>query len=247
MFRRSRPPLDYVRVQIPGATGLSAHQILLLGDIRAMEERIIQRRLWSARSIRELLQAAVDATVSGGDPEQARFAFDKAEKIFQDDVQTKNRMLYLLGTLLGGLAIAAIAWLVLEAAQRLGVQNLAEPDKLISLFTFAGMGSAASVLARLSTIDLKNELRKVWVVVSAGTRPLLSIALASVVYVILENDLVTITGFQGPSDHKNALLWTAAFLCGFSERFAMDILDRLPFANSSASSASDPDEPSGAR
>jgi len=247
MFRWTRSRLDYVRVQLPATTGLSADQILLLGDIRAMEESVIQRRLWSARSIRELLQAAVDATVSGGDPEQARQAFDKAEKIFQDDVQTKNRMLYLLGTLLGGVAIAAIAWLVLEAAQRLGVQNLAEPDKLISLFTFAGMGSAASVLARLSTIDLKNELRKIWVVVSAGTRPLLSIALASVVYVILENDLVTITGFQGPSDQKNALLWTAAFLCGFSERFAMDILDRLPFANSNASSPSDPDEPSAGR
>jgi hypothetical protein len=232
MFRQTRSLVDYERIQMPGTTGLSADQILLLGDIRAMEEKVIRRRLWSARSIRELLQGAVDATVSGGDPGKGRQAFDKAEKAFQDDVQTKNRMLYLLGTLVGSIGIAAIAWLVLEAAQRLGVQNLAAPDRLIPLFTFAGMGSAASVLARLSTIDLKDELRKVWVLVSAGTRPLLSIALASVVYVILENNLVTITGFQEPGNQKNALIWTAAFLCGFSERFAMDILDRLPFANS---------------
>jgi len=95
------------------------------------------------------------------------------------------------------------------------------------LSAFAGMGSVASVLTRLSAIDLKGELRRKWVVTSAATRPVLALLFAGVIYVILQNDLITVLGSTGTD--KGALIWVASFLCGFSERFAVDILERVPF------------------
>lgn len=228
MFGRSRAPFAYSRVVIAPAERLSADQILLLSEIKAMEERVIQRQLWSAASVRELLQGAADAAIGGNDPDKARTAFEKAKTLFENDVQTKNRLFYLLGALFGIVAIALVAWLVLAAALKLNITTLANREMIISLFAFAGLGSVASVLSRLSTIDLRDELRKKWVVVSAGIRPLLAIAFASVVYVILQNNLVSFHGFEEGTS-RDALIYVAAFLCGFSERFAADILDRVPF------------------
>jgi hypothetical protein len=218
----------YTPVKLPDETGFSAEQTLLIADIRALEQKVIQRRLWSAPSVRELLQGAADATVHADALDKAREAFDKAEKVFQDDVQTKNRMFYLIGALFGTVTAGVMTWAVLRLAKWWGVTTLAATDTVITLFVFAGMGSAASVLTRLSTIDLKDELRKKWVVISAGTRPLLAIAFASVIYVILKGKIVAFQGFDD-DEHLLPLIWVAAFLCGFSERFAVDILDRVPF------------------
>jgi hypothetical protein len=236
MFRRQRPVFEYARIQIPRTDTLSADQLLLLGEIRAMEERVIQRQLWSASSVRELLQSAADAAVAGNDPVKARTAFEKAVRMFENDVQTKNRLFYLVGAGLGIVTIAILTWVLLTTAKLVGATSLAKPDTIMTLFSFAGLGSIASVLSRLSTIDLKDELRKKWVVVSAGTRPLLAIAYASVVYVILNNKLVSIQGFHD-GEPLAALIWVAAFLCGFSERFAADLLDRMPFTQSSTANA----------
>jgi hypothetical protein len=47
-----------------------------------------------------------------------------------------------------------------------------------------------------------------------------------VIFVILNNNIVSI----GTDTTKLSMIWVAAFLCGYSERFASDILDRVPFA-----------------
>jgi hypothetical protein len=224
-----KPVFEYVPIKIPPVAHPTAAQLLILGDIRALEARVVQRRLWSSASVRELLQAAADAATTGNDPVKARQAFAEAETSFQNDVQTKNRMFYLLGVLLGLFALALIAAIVLWIARRIGLTDLASPEMVVDLFAFAGLGSVASVLARLSAIDLKDELRKKWVVISAATRPILAIAFASVVYVVLNYGVVSFSSFD-TVERKKALIWIAAFLCGYSERFAVDLLDRLPFS-----------------
>src|SRR5262245_39709653 len=128
------------RIRIAERKDLSAEQIILISEILALEERIIQRRLWSAASVRRLLQGAADAAVLGGDLTDARALFEKAEKAVQEDVQTKNRMFYLLGTSLGVAVMAGLTGIVLVSASYMASKNLAEPDTIISLFTFAGMG-----------------------------------------------------------------------------------------------------------
>jgi hypothetical protein len=223
-----------VRITIPPLEHATADQLLLLGDVRALEERVIQRRVWSAPSVRELLQAAASAGLGVGDVDKGREAFTKAEALFQADVGSKNRMFYLLGALIGIVVVAALVFGVLAVAAVMDIATIATRDTVIAVATFAGMGSAASVLTRLSTIDLSNELRRKWVVTSAATRPLLAVIFASVIYVVLQNGIVS---FEGLRDEpaKSALIWIASFLCGFSERFAIDILERVPFLGSKSS------------
>jgi hypothetical protein len=231
--RRVRPPFQYSPVEVRLPEKPSADQSLLMADIRFMERRIVQRELWSAASVRELLQGAAEAGVSGSDVVSARKAFEKAEKIFQDDVLTKNRLFYLLGPLCIAAAVA-VAWIVGGVLARAGVWDLssARSEFLLAL-TFAVVGSCASILMRLSTIDLKDELRKKWVTVSAIMPPLLAVAFASVIYLIIKGGLVKFQGFE-VGDPKKAMIWVASFLCGFSERFAVDILDRLPLSKPQA-------------
>src|SRR5262249_45374877 len=158
VLRNARRPFQYTPVRPPDGASFSAEQSLLISEILALEQRVIQRRLWSAPSVRELLQGAAETTIHADALDKARNALEKAQTIFQDDVQTKNRMFYLLGALCGTAAVGVLTWAVLAFARWRGLANLASADNVITLFTFAGMGSAASVLTRLSTIDLKEEL-----------------------------------------------------------------------------------------
>jgi hypothetical protein len=232
-WRKPHPPFEYKPIRLPDETGFSAEQILLISYIRALEQRVKQRRLWSADTVKELLQGAADATVHADVLDKAREALRRAQKVFEDDIQTKNRMFYLLGALVGTMGLGFLTWGVLEYYEAAGMTGLATKSTVIYLVVFAGMGSAASVLTRLSTIDLKDELRKKMVFFSAMTRPLLAIAFASVVYEILSNNIISFKGFEGDSS-RSGLIWVAAFLCGFSERFAIDILDRVPFSKTGA-------------
>ena len=219
-------PFAYEPIEVPPIENATADQILLVTDVRFLEARIIQRRLAAAPAVRPLLQGAVQVAAAG-DPVRAREALVKAVDAFQTDVQTKNRLIYLVGTLLGTVILAFVTATVLALAQLPvfgGGDTLASPPTIIPLFVFAGLGSTASVLSRLETINLREEMRRQWVLVSAGTRPLLAVAYASVAYVILSRGLVTFSGFD-----TNAVIWVAAFLCGFSERFGVDLLASLPF------------------
>ena len=200
--------------------------------MRFLEQRIVQRQLWSARSVREFLQGAVNVAVAG-EPARAREALAKATDIFESDVQTKNRLFYLVGAFLGSVMLAALATGVLFLSKHTGwegAKNLADEATVASLFMFAGMGSVASVLSRLETINLRKETRRQWVVVSAATRPLVAIAFASVAHVIITNKMVQFGSFE-----TAAVDWVAAFLCGFSERFGVDLLGSLSFVGSKRS------------
>jgi hypothetical protein len=232
-----RPSFDYERLEYPVIDNPTADQLLLLADIRSLEERIIRRRLWSAPSVRPLLQGAVQVAAAGA-PDRARDAFNAALALFQKDVQTKNRLAYLTGALLGAGLLAVATASVLAAASLAGVTTLAKPSTVISLFVFAGLGSLASVFSRLQTIELQEETRRQWILVSAGTRPLLAVAFASVTYVILSRGLVTFN-MGDPDGGKEAVIWVAAFLCGFSERFGTDLLGSLPFTKT----ATEPEPP----
>jgi hypothetical protein len=102
---------------------------------------------------------------------------------------------------------------------------------LVLIFVFAGLGSVASVLTRISSIDLREETSSFSVFVSGFSRPLIAMVLALVVYLILDAKLVDIR-FGNPSEPKaNAIYLLTSFLCGFSERFANDIISRVPFGH----------------
>ena len=225
----TRAPIAEEELVVHMPTTATADQLALASEIRAMWQRVLQRQLWSRGAVRELLLGAADA--GGKDVDKGRALLERAQEMFDDDVQTKNRMFYVIGVVLGvGVVALVTAGVVLFArAFESLTKYLADPSFVIALFAFAGMGSLTSVLIRLSTIDLKHELRQKFVVLSAAARPIVAMAFASIAYVVLKNGLISVRVGAGGADAQDALIWTAAFLCGFSERFATDLLERVTF------------------
>jgi hypothetical protein len=218
-------PSERIKITLPA--NITAEQIVLVAKIRAQEERLYQRGSWSHNEIKVLLQGAADAAILGNNVKMGSELLHDANAVFLQTLQTANRNYYLAALIAGILVVAGIAWFVIYLANdKFG--NLAEQSILISLFAFAGMGSITSALIGLPNLDLKNELSRKFVIYLAIAKPLIAISFASVVYVILKNNLVTIaSNFDGDNGGKEAFLWVAAFLCGFSERFAVGILNQV--------------------
>lgn len=218
-------PSERIKITLP--ENVTAEQIVLVAKIRAQEERLYQRGSWSHNEIKVLLQGAADAAILGNNVKMGSELLHDANAVFLQTLQTSNRNYYLLALIVGIHVVAGIAYLVVFFAEK-KFENLAEPSTLISLFAFAGMGSITSALIGLPSLDLKNELSRKFVIYLGVAKPLIAISFASVVYVILKNDLVTIAGnFHIDNGGKAAFLWVAAFLCGFSERFAVGILNQV--------------------
>ena len=143
---------------------------------------------------------------------------------------------------IGGFLVAGtLLWAMLALAT--SVFNFqvafADPSDIVPLFGFAGMGTFVSVMTRLNTLDLADETSRKLLLISGAARPLTAIFFASVVYVILRHQFIPIqfgppvvskaTTQATSSGYQPAIGWVASFLCGFSERFATDIIGRLPF------------------
>ena len=223
-----------------------------MADAGALAERLERRRPWSRDEVTVLLQGAINAARTSHRADgidnlaTARAALRKAEAVYYQDVQTKNRISYVIGLFVGVCVVVLVPILLLWATEAVAsvlsesavtpiaahikktlawVMSKTPLDNVAPLFFFAGLGACASVLSRLTTIDLKDETSKGMVVVSAAARPALAVIFASVIFVILNNGIIKV----GEDDAKVALILIAAFLCGYSERFATDILDRVPF------------------
>lgn len=88
------------------------------------------------------------------------------------------------------------------------------------------LGSLTSIMLRLSKIDLQDEDRRIVIMFSAAIHPLMAGGFMAIIYVILQNQIISINLGKG-EDAAKAVEWLAAFLCGFSEKFAPGILDRV--------------------
>lgn len=155
--------------------------------------------------------------------------YQKAESIFQHHLQAKNRLRYLTGMIYGTAAAALISYLLAYVLYTISFPI--HPERLLLLHLFAGMGSVTSVLSRLSTIDLREETSKFMVVISGATKPVVAIFFAIILYMILDTKIIDIQ-FGAPTEtNKDLVYLISSFLCGFSERFAKDIIGRIPYAS----------------
>jgi hypothetical protein len=230
----------------------SPELMAFLAEAESLGKRLELRNPWTRAEITVLLQGAINAArttyrADGVDNIATAWAtLQRAEAVYYHDVQTKNRIVYVVGLGLGVCAVVLIPLLLLWAVEVMGAWFAASTGSIATpirgtfqwiataaplaitapLFFFAGLGASASVLSRLTTIDLKEETSKAMVLIAAAARPALAVIFASVIFVILNNNIVSI----GTDTTKLAMIWVAAFLCGYSERFASDILDRVPFA-----------------
>jgi hypothetical protein len=175
--------------------------------------------------VSKLLMNAVVFLQSREEP-QGRVILQEAQKIYYHHNQTRNRIRYLGGALCGILAAAALgAGLLLFAKS---MEQVMARQMLILILIFAGIGSLTSVLTRVSSIDLREETSNFSVFVSGFSRPVVAMVLAVVVYLIVNGKIVDIK--VGSASDPLAMYLVIAFLSGFSERFAEDIVARVPFA-----------------
>jgi len=157
---------------------------------------------------------------------QAEKDYKMAEAAFFGHIEARNRIRYLAGLMLGIVACTILAGGLYLIAKSLS-QPFIAPRLLPVLCLFAGMGSLTSVLTRLDQINLKLETDPWLIVFSGGSRPLVAILLSLVVYLILDLKLIDIR-LGSPTDaNRNSIYFVTSFLCGFSERFATDILTKV--------------------
>jgi hypothetical protein len=157
--------------------------------------------------------------------EASRSLLDTAEAIFLQHMQAKNRLRYLAGVVLGCvLMIFFVGMLELIP----GFTNQVIPtSQLPAVLLFASMGTVTSVLLRLSSIDLRDQTNVPLVVLSGATRPITAVIFSLVLYLLVTLKVVVIhVGTQG-DDTQRSFVILVAFLCGFSERFASDVLSRF--------------------
>ena len=104
---------------------------------------------------------------------------------------------------------------------------LIEPNTLLIIILFASIGGLTSVITRISKIDLKEEISRIAVIVPGFSKPFVAAAFAIVVYFILQNKIVGITIGAEAGSGGYGIFAVTSFLCGFSERFAGDIISRV--------------------
>jgi hypothetical protein len=155
----------------------------------------------------------------------------QADRIFHRHLQSKNRLAYLAGVVLGILLLVLVA---LEARYLpIGIAKSVDPELFPALIFFAGLGSIVSVLLRLSSLDVVREISRPILLISGLGRPFVASSFALVIYLMLASKLVSVS--LNTTDAGAYLV--VAFLCGFSERFAQDLLDRVQVRSTSQGSS----------
>jgi hypothetical protein len=206
----------------------------LTADIVILDHRAHHQLRPPTREWDEVLKLLVNAVVllQNRDAAEGRVIFQEAERVYYHHNQTRNRIRYMTGALIGVLASGILGAVVLLFSKSL--EQFIARDLLVLVFVFAGIGSLASVLTRIASIDLQGQTSNFSVFMSGFSRPVVAMILALVVYLILSGHMVDIK-FGGSSDPRLAYL-VISFLCGFSERFAEDIVARVPLTSSKPSS-----------
>ena len=206
----------------------TAEQLSFYADLVTFGKRVQRHRPWAQKELFLLIENAASVGLVAKDLTKAQKIFQQAVQVYERDSLSKNRIRYVAGTSIGVLALIILAALTVALTSLPIFSSLAAPQMIVGLFAFAGIGSTASVLTRLSTMDLGNETSKGMLLLSGASKPLVAIAFACIVYIIIKHQLIAVSvgGLDKPAAAE-AAIWVAAFLCGFSERFASDIIAKL--------------------
>jgi len=205
-------------------------QELLTADIVSLDHRSVHALKPGTKQREEVKSLLYNSIVCllGNEEVGSRSLYAKALAAYYFHLQSANRLKYLLGMVIGvGVSIAFGTGLQY-------ISNYLSPiisnEMLILIVLFSGMGSIASVLTRLSDIDLRQQTSNFMVMISGGTKPLVAIFFSLVVYIILKLKILDIH-FGSSEQNGDGIYLVASFLCGFSERFAKDILSRVELSS----------------
>lgn len=202
----------------------------LVADIVILDHRAHHQLRPKTQEWQEVIDVLYNAVVflHQHDTTEGRALLEEAGRVYYHHNQTRNRVRYLSGAVIGIVVAAGLGASSLLLAKSL--EQFIPTQLLVLLFVFAGIGSLTSVLTRISSLDLGRETSNFSVFVSGFSRPLIAIFFALIVYLVLDAKILDVK-FGSPTDAKiGAIYLVTSFLCGFSERFAQDIISRVPFA-----------------
>jgi hypothetical protein len=187
----------------------------------------IDRCRWAGyNSVESKLRIAAESLQAGLHEEAARLVAS-AQATYREQLGAQRKVWYLWGVLigiglLGGLVVA------LHAASN-SLSNVISQQFALQLLIFAGMGTLASVLMRLGSFRIETYATRLLVMISGISRPLVAVFVTFAMYTILRSHLqtVTVNGTDLTNVKQSSYVYfTAAFLCGFSERFGKDLISR---------------------
>ena len=149
---------------------------------------------------------------------------DQARRYYERSAHRQAQIEYFLG--MGG-GIVLLGGLIAAAATVLALGDLRTSPLLYTALA-AGLGAFVSVLSRMTRgqLVLSFESGRTIMRLLGAIRPLLGALFGSAVYVLIAGGMLTI---QAPAREKELYFFVGiAFLAGFSERFAQDMIARAP-------------------
>ncbi len=148
---------------------------------------------------------------------------DRIATYLRRSTQAVSQKDYLLGMLLGLLGLPLLAL-------GLGMMHIGDADTAQLppfVLVVGGAGAVVSVMTRISSgkLILDPHASRGMLALGGVVRPVIGAVMALVVYVVIQSGLVPMEVPDGTQD-ATYLFVTLAFLAGFSERFAQDMLSR---------------------
>jgi hypothetical protein len=208
------------QLSYPPCAGDNADKLALLASVRAMECRASQAASSRWPEIHALLQGAIDVGLL--DATKGQLLLDQARHVHADAALLRSRLAFAAGAVLGSILVLVAIGLMIFGKDKLAwMSNLADPSMLFSLCSFALIGSLISIFSRLPKMELKDTDSPLFLALSAAIQPMIALGFTAVVYVLLSYQVL---GFKITATSTDAVMWVAAFLCGFSERFAPGIV-----------------------
>jgi hypothetical protein len=181
-------------------------------------------------AVESKLKIAATALQSGARA-RAESLVKEAQAAYREQLAAQRKVSYLSGVALG---VGLLALLQLGLHRSIDSLNGVITEQFtLQMVVFAGMGTLASVLTRIGQFKIESYATRSLVVISGASRPLVAAFVAFATYAFLRSDLATVTvnGHDVSNVSSTTFIYlSAAFLCGFSERFGKHVLDRAASA-----------------
>ncbi|SOE87721.1 hypothetical protein SAMN05446935_8378 [Burkholderia sp. YR290] len=220
--------VDQIIDAINEANNVDADCRALLTAVRALIARIQARKPRRAYEVLMLLRGVVDIVLLNNDVSKAKALYDEAYSAFAQSAGSGNQIYFFLGAVIGAVTmiVLTIFAIILQTAATTKefLSLLASPNVIVGVSFFAVAGSLTSILLRLRKIDLVEEDETFMVALTGGLQPVVAMGFMCIVYVIVATPLIPLNAI---GEMKTGIEFAAAFLCGFSEKFAPTLLDRV--------------------
>ncbi len=203
---------------------IARHSVRANSLLRGMAQRMATANLFA------LSRDIIASLETNGDHRAALAAYNRDMKDIADFAgeagKRAARVVYLKGLLCGVLVLAALAPALASLFSRVSVPDV-NSTLFVGCLVAGSLGAVMSVLIRLNSnsLDVDHQFGREYLASLAGVRPFIGAVFALLLYFAFKGGLLQ--QVQVPDDDgagEFAFFITSAFLIGFSERFAKQIV-----------------------